>query len=407
MDLTYEILNNLSKIYGDTFYLLDTKMFLNNYKEMIGAFRNYYNNTHIAYSYKTNYIPKLCKLINSNGGYAEIVSEIELWLALRIGVKPSDIYYNGPYKKEQYTEKLMLLGGQVNIDSFYEIEIISRIAAKNLDKNFTVGVRCNIDIGQERISRFGFDVASGDLKKAVNKLNRIDNIKVSGLHCHLPFRSLDSFRQRMKAIKRIINDFGDYQWDYISLGGGYIGKIKSEFAKTFPFVPPSFEEYAKAVAGGFTELFKGKMVPPKLILEPGSALVADTMQLITKVIDIKCIKNQYFAIISGSNYNMNPSTKGMNRPIQVFAGRNITKEYNNLVMTGYTCIEDDYLYKDYTGCLGKGDYVVFQNVGSYSVVMKPPFILPDIPIVDISDINHIELVKKGQTPDAVFKDYLV
>lgn len=404
MNLTYDYLKKISEVYGDTFYLLDSAKFLNNYKEMLSAFRLFYKNTHIAYSYKTNYVPKLCKLIEENGGYAEIVSEMEMWIALQNGVEPFNIYYNGPYKKKEYIEKLMLLGGNINIDSCYEIDIISNVARKYPDRKFAVGVRCNIDIGQEQISRFGID--DDNLIEVIKKLNIIDNVKVRGLHCHLPFRSLDSYKKRMEEVMRIINRFPNYRWDYISLGGGYMGKIDEEFSKSFSFVPPSFQAYAQVIAGGFERIFGNKQGSPKLIIEPGSALVADTMQLVTRVIDIKHIKNKYIAIMSGSTYNMNPSVKEISRPIQVYAGVEDGQEYDMLDMAGYTCIESDYLYKGYTGKLNAGDFVVFKNVGSYSVVMKPPFILPDIAIIDIDIENRMKLIKKKQTPEAIFMDFL-
>ena len=110
MMLNYEILNDLSRKYGDSFYLLDSSVFTQNYGEMLHAFTDIYPDTRIAYSYKTNYTPRFCRIINDQGGAAEIVSEMELWLARHIGVAGKDIYYNGPYKKAQFIEELMLLG---------------------------------------------------------------------------------------------------------------------------------------------------------------------------------------------------------------------------------------------------------------------------------------------------------
>ena len=64
----------LQKKYGESFYILDSSKFLSNYKELKKAFASIYPNFNIAYSYKTNYIPHLCNLVNRMGGYAEIVS---------------------------------------------------------------------------------------------------------------------------------------------------------------------------------------------------------------------------------------------------------------------------------------------------------------------------------------------
>lgn len=400
---TYEQLEAVSEEYGDSFYILDSKLFEQNYVDMLSAFRAYYPNTHIAYSYKTNYTPKLCRIIQEKGGYAEVVSEMEWQLALKVGVKPSDIYYNGPYKKKAYIEKCILSGVHINLDAMYEVEIISKIAGKNKDKKFEVGLRCNVDIGQEEPSRFGFDTQSGELAKVIQKLNALGNVKVTGLHCHLPFRSLDSFKKRMQALRIILEQFPDYEWSYLSLGGGYMGMVDEEMSKAFTFKPSTYDEYAEVVAGGMEMFYRNKEYKPRLIIEPGSALVANTMEYVTRVVDIKRIKNKYIATLSGSVYNINPSTKGIKRPISVYSEK-AEMFYEEVDMAGYTCIESDYLYKGYRGNLSKGDFVIFHNVGSYSLVMKPPFILADVPCLEM-DGEKIVLVKQKQSEESVFVDF--
>ncbi len=402
---TYELLERISGEYGDSFYLLDSTRFEENYFDMLTAFRQYYSDTYIAYSYKTNYIPKLCRIIKNSGGYAEVVSEMEGWLADKIGVNPANIYYNGPYKKKAYIEDCMLNGVHVNLDSSYEIDIVSEIAKNNQDKEFEVGIRCNMDIGQEEYSRFGFDVKSGELFRAIMKVNEVINLKVGGLHCHLPFRSLDSFKSRILVLKEILKKMTDYDWSYISLGGGYMGKISEEFAKEFAFIPPSYKEYAEVTAGEMAEIYKSRVKKPQLIIEPGSALVANAMKYVTRVIDIKQIKNKYIAILSGSIYNINPFTKGMKHPIRIYRGsKSPDFYYESLDMGGYTCIETDYLYRGYQGKLAVGDFVVFHNVGSYSLVMKPPFILPDGPVLELIN-GKIVPAKRKQSEESIFGDF--
>lgn len=401
---TYEQLKEAAAEYGDSFYILDSKLFQANYDEMLESFQRYYPNTHIAYSYKTNYIPKLCRIIQENGGYAEVVSEMEWALAVKLGVNPGDIYYNGPYKKREYIEKCLLTGVHIHLDSAHEIEIVSKIVGSHKDRTFEVGIRCNMDIGQEEPSRFGFDVASGELFEAVQKLNALSNLSVTGLHCHLPFRSLDSFQDRMQGLRKILSQMPGYHWSYISLGGGYMGGVSEEMAKAFSFKPPAFREYAKVVAGGISEIYKEERQKPRLIIEPGSALAANTMKYVTRVVSIKQVRNKHIATLSGSVYNINPSTKGIRRPITVYSNQPETF-YAEIDMAGYTCIESDYLYKGYKGNLSEEDFVVFHNVGSYSLVMKPPFILPDVPCVEV-DGEKLITVKRKQQLESVFGDFV-
>ena len=408
--LSYELLDKIAKEYGESFYLIESAIIKENYDELLNAFQKIYQETKIAYSYKTNYTPKVCKLINDLGGAAEVVSEMELWLAKHIGVEASEIYYNGPYKKVEYIEEALLQGVHVNLDAEYEIAAVRSIANKYPDKQFAVGLRCNIDIGQEIPSRFGFDVESGDLKRAVEDIKTIANVKVTGLHCHIPFRTLETYKLRVEKMNEILDMFPQQQLSYISMGGGYMGKIDKKMSDQFDFMPPSFEDYADVVAGFMKNRYQDEEERPRLIIEPGSALVANSMKYVTKVLNIKNARDIKIASLSGSTFQINPSVKNMNRPLEVYQTPDNAKsdaEFDNLYMAGYTCIEADYLYKGYSGKLGTGDYVVFGNVGSYSVVMKPPFILPDIPILEIINDSTINLWKRTQTPEDIFGLFLL
>ena len=90
-----ETLSAIAQSHGDTFYLLDTRQFRKNYRDLLDAFRSIWPDTHIAYSYKTNYTPRLCKIIDEMGGAAEVVSAMELEIARRLGIPYSRIHYNG------------------------------------------------------------------------------------------------------------------------------------------------------------------------------------------------------------------------------------------------------------------------------------------------------------------------
>lgn len=134
MEIKEEQIRLISKKYGDAFYILDTECFKKNYNDLQAAMRKYYKKTYISYSYKTNYIPRLCNIVNKLGGYAEVVSGMEEDLALKIGVPYNKIIFNGPYKDRYALEKSVIQGAYVNIDSEYDLEIIFALAKENPDK---------------------------------------------------------------------------------------------------------------------------------------------------------------------------------------------------------------------------------------------------------------------------------
>ena len=110
------------------FYLLESDNFRQNYEDLAAAFRKYYPKFNIAYSYKTNYTPKLARIVDSLGGYAEVVSDMELEIALRSGITPAKIIWNGPIKNPHKVRELLFTGGTVNLDSIHELENLRALA---------------------------------------------------------------------------------------------------------------------------------------------------------------------------------------------------------------------------------------------------------------------------------------
>ena len=388
---------------GDAFYILDSEQFKNNFLELKSEFEKVYPNFNIAYSYKTNYTPKLCRIVNELGGMAEIVSDMEMEIALRVGVEAKNIIWNGPFKNANKVEELLLMGGIVNLDSEYEIDLIADLAKKHPDIKLNIGIRCNFDVNDGVVSRFGFDVESDDFNRAIALFSQYENLCLIGLQCHFATRRLETWKPRAEGMLSIVDKLGVIP-EYIDLGGGLFGKMADSLKAQFDSPIPTYRQYAQEVATVFAEHFGNAENKPKLLIEPGSALVGDCMQFASRVVDIKNIRGKYIASLLGSIYNINPTLNQKNPPIQVFSMGEKQTEYEDLDFGGFTCIESDYLYRHFDGKLAKGDMVLFGNVGSYSIVLKPPFILPNFPIVDVSN-GQLEIIKRGETFDDLFNTF--
>ena len=409
MELTKEIIGKISEEYGDSFYVLDTEQFKSNFLELQEAFRNKYANTFISYSYKTNYIPRLCKLVDELGGYAEVVSDMESKIALTLGVNPEKIIFNGPYKNPIAVRELLISGATINIDSLFDLEIIKNIAKEKMDQKFSAVIRCNFPVEDNGISRFGFDVTSNDFMAALTMFEEVPNLNLKGFHCHFANRSIASWSSRTKGMLEVLKKHYKGTPEYISLGGGLYGKMADSLKSQFDCQIPTYEEYAEVVATQVFEAY-GKLPyekQPKLFIEPGSALVGDAMKFVAKVISIKNVSGKNIATVLGSIYNINPTLNKKNPPIEIFnTNENDAKNYQDLDFGGFTCIESDYLYRGLSGDLAVGDYVVFGNIGSYSIVLKPPFILPNFAIVECMDNGRISLIKEAEKFDDLFHTFV-
>lgn len=401
MILNKQVISELRNAYGDAFYLLDSKQFRQNYMELRSAFRKIYPNFNIAYSYKTNYIPRLCKIVNELGGYAEVVSDMELEVALRSGVSAGRVIWNGPVKNVQKLESFLLAGGTDNVDCLEELEVVRRIARQHPDKQLNVGIRCNYNVGDGVLSRFGFDVDSVDFSEAVRFVTTTPNVHFINLQCHFAKRQIDYWPARAEGMVKLIDRLGVVP-NRIDIGGGLFGKMAPSLQLQFSSTIPDYKAYAEAAATVFARYFADKDVKPELIIEPGSALVGDCMKFVATVETIKCVRGKWLATVLGSQKNI--SMSGINPPIEIIAMGGEQKEYHDLDFVGFTCIEGDVLHHNYNGPLAHGDALVIGNCGSYSLVMKPPFILPNFAVLDISE-GQTEVIKRAETFDDLFHTF--
>lgn len=406
MILSYRYLNEIASKVGNSYYILDTETFEKNYDCLITSFRNYYKKTIISYSYKTNYIPEFCKIIGRKGGYAEVVSDMEYQLAKHIGVPDKKIIYNGPYKNSSVIEKMLLGGGAVNIDSLDELKEVLRIAEKHKDQLLKIGMRCNFNVGEGTSSRFGINSETEEFEYAINLIHNTDNLNLVGIHCHYSSRSLKIWVNKIDGLIKVLQRLDCTKLEYISIGGGLYGEMKDELKQQFSTPIPTFDEYASTILPPLVQFFAGTQIEPVLFIEPGSALAGNAMKYVCKVMAIKNMQNHFVANTSGSMYNINPTLSPKRLPMMLY-GSEKGREYIDISFAGYTCIESDYLYKNFKGRVCIGDFLVFDNVGSYSVVLKPPFILPNVPVIHIGENGEINIEKRAETFEDIFSTYLL
>ena len=403
--LSLEILNNISKKYGNAFYILDSDVFENNFKKLTESFTKYYKKFNIAYSYKTNYTPKLVKIVNKLGGYAEVVSDMEMEIALRAVVPAEKIIWNGPVKNESKVRDLLLAGGTVNIDSVFEMGNICTLAAENPDTILNIGIRCNYDVGDGVLSRFGFDTEGEDFDVVLRNIESTPNLHLNNLQAHFAKRAPQFWIARtegmLKVYDKVVEKYG-FKPERLDIGGGIYGNMPESMRVQLDIGDITFDDYASKAGKLFAEHFENDVDTPWLFIEPGSALAGDCMRFVSKVETIKSVRGKTIATVIGSQKNI--SMSGINPPIEIIASREKRQHVDNADIVGFTCIEGDVLQNNYSGELGTGDFVVISNCGSYSVVMKPPFILPNFAVVDISG-DDIEVIKKAETFDDLFHTF--
>lgn len=380
-------------------YIFDKNRFVNEYKRLENEFTKIYSNFLVGYSVKTNYMLDILKSVKELGGSLEVVSDFEYTIASKI-IDDSRIIYNGPCKDNDISIKILKNGGKVHADSMEELAELEKICIRD-NLHLNVGVRLDIEVGNEENSRFGIK----DLDAIEFFFRTSSYLKLEGIHCHISHaRELCFWKVRantMISIAKRFNKFTDIK--YIDFGSNMYSDMKKSLRKQYGDDIPTFKDYAEVVAVAMKEAFPEEDV--QIILEAGTPIVASTMQLLASVKRVKEKEDVTYAILDTNQYQLGFIAQVKQLPISIFNTSLNPTERKNLIMSGFTCIEADYLNSLEECKLDKGDYVLFENVGAYSNVMAPNFINV-IPSVVMKDLDGSYKISKERTDyEDVFRKY--
>jgi len=330
----------------------------------------------MGYSVKTNSLPWLLTYLKKQGFYAEVVSDTEYDLAVRLGFPGKHIIYNGPIKSKKVFEAVLLAGGYVNLDSSYELDWMEELSSLYPNRQFKAGLRVNCDIAtlcpKETLAakeggRFGYCYENGVLKDAIDRLSRLPNVKMAGLHLHssTQSRTVHVFGALAKMAVQLAREY-HLTLDYVDMGGGYFGGRDDK---------PDYRDYFKEICKELSTHFDP--AETILIAEPGVSLISRATTFETTVIDIKDIRGQKFVVTDGSRTNLNPLVTRHIYPHHLEYSSEVS--VRNIEATqwicGSTCMEYDRLFeiKDDTA-LVPGDKIIYDTAGGYTMCLNPLFI---------------------------------
>ena len=400
-------INQLIEKQGTPFYLFDEKGFVDNYKKLEKTFKAIYPKYQISYSYKTNYTPFICQLVRSLGGYAEVVSDMEYTLAKKLGYPNSQIVYNGPSKGDEMYEHLDN-HGILNLDSLDEAKRVVAYCCAHKDKEYTVGIRINMDLGAANfISRFGLVPDSEDMLEVVRLIKETSNLTLIGLHCHISrCRGVDAWTERAKIMLEMADKYIDGVPEYISLGSGMFADMADYLKEQFGGDSvPTYDDYAEVTIKPFAEHYKDCEKKPILFTEPGTTVVARYLSFVSKVLSIKNVRGRWIANMDGDYHNLGEICTMKKLPTHVITGGKEQKHYDKMDIMGFTCLEQDVMVPEWNGELAEGDVMVFDNCGGYSIVDKPQFIKPQSAMYVKRRDGSVKMIMRAETFDDVFNKF--
>ena len=287
-------LASLAAELGTPFYCYSEGAITNQYCDYVDAFAN--QDAVICYAMKANDNLAILRTFAELGAGADVVSGGELQRALAAGIPPTKIIFSGVGKTED--ELALALSSsimQINIESFAEMELLSRVAtAKGMTAEIAIRINPNVDAKtHDKIAtgrkqdKFGINIefAAEAFRKAA-ALPGLDTAAVA-VHIGSQLTSLDPFQAAFTRVAELVGELRRNCHDIrrVDLGGGLGVSYTTEENI------PTFKEYANLIQSIFGN------ADIKVYIEPGRLLVANSGLLITKVTDVKTTTQKTFIIV--------------------------------------------------------------------------------------------------------------
>ncbi|WP_197038401.1 alanine racemase [Billgrantia saliphila] len=373
MAFDHAFLKSVSQQVGGAFYVFDEAIFRSNYLRLRERLRAHWPGTDVAYAIKANYMPAIIDLLAAMEGHAEVVSRFEYDVA-RQALPGKRIILNGPIKREADLRLALAAGSQINLDSFQEIESLKRLSGEF--GRLRVGLRVCFP-SPHLTSRFGFEVDTGELERALEQLESIDRVELVALHCHATCRSL-GVEDPVNRVRQLCDLASGLQAEHpietLNVGGGLLGEMTTFLKTQFPFPVPTLNAYADAIGEAFVRHRPSAVT--RLVVEPGVSMVANAMCLVARVMEVRQRRHGWQALLDTSINSVNPTHSGIRPELHAVTPRVRTSRRRLFRLVGHTCMEHDVICDALTADLEEGDFVVVENRGAYSLNYTPPFIVP-------------------------------
>ncbi len=399
-------LSDLAARWGTPLFVVHAGRLADNVRRFRQAPPGQSRSVEVFYSYKTNPIPAVLQSLWRLGVGAEVVSLYELWLALRLGVTPGHIIYNGPGKTPGAARTIvqhdLLL---VNLNHREEIGLLAQ-AAEELGRRPTVGLR--VATSESWSGKFGIPIAGGHALAAYEEALAHGSLRVVGVHAHRGVAiedagTLERFVHEVLELCDVLHARLGLDVELLDLGGslavptvlpleGWSGSLADRVSRRL-----SIEAYLAIVVGQVADHFhRAGRPPPRILLEPGRALTGNTQLLLCRV------------------NSLNAAGAGPTRAI-LDAGENIAhilhREYHEIfhverwgepssatyTLDGPTCSPMDCLRASVElPRLGVGDTLAIMDAGAYLVPFSNSFCFPQ-PGVVVVEQGRETLVRRAET----------
>jgi diaminopimelate decarboxylase len=398
----------LAKKFGTPLYVFDEVTLRSKCQEFQTEFTKRYSNTLIIYASKAFLNRALAIILKEEGLGLDVVSGGELNAAQSVNFPREKIYFHGNNKTANELKLALDWGiGRIVVDNFDELKLLNSLACEaGVRQSILLRLTPGVDPHTHRHtttgildSKFGFPIATGQAETAVAKAMSAPNLDLVGLHFHLgsPIPDISSYQIAISLVLNFAKEMRakyDFHLAELSPGGGFAAKY------TVSSQTPSIADYAEAITAKVKSLaHELDLTYPKLIIEPGRAIVAQAGVALYTVGSIKEIPGvrKYICVDGGMGDNIRPALYEARYEVLV-ANKVSNDESTNVTIAGKYCESSDILARDVSlAPVSVGDIIAIPVSGAYSIPMSSNYNMVPRPAIVMVKDGKARLIRKRES----------
>ncbi|MBU0701824.1 diaminopimelate decarboxylase [bacterium] len=348
------------------FYLYSHDTLKKNYQSYTDAFQTV--DLLVCYACKANSNLSILRALGNMGSGMDVLSYGELFRALKAGISPEKIVFNGNGKTSEEMAYALQSGVfAFNVDSQNELFLLNEVAKAN-NIVARIALRVNPDINPlthpyvaTGLAKSKFGVPIHEAKEVYRTASTLENISVVGIHSHIgsQLSKVELYLETLKKIMALVKELHDIHihLEFINLGGG-IG-IPYQESESMPH-PKDLSTIISPLINDY-----------RLILEPGRSIVGPAGVLVTRVLYIKHTHKKNFIVVdAGMNDLIRPSIYGAYHHV-ISATRHSNTEEIMYDIVGPICEEGDFIARErYMPRVKQGDLLIIKDAGAYGFSMS-------------------------------------
>lgn len=329
------------------------------------------------FAVKANGNLTILQIAAQEGMGADIFSAGELLLVRMAGIPRDMILFNGNSKSEKDHRAALEANVRISVDSREELEHLAK-TAQALDLVAEILFRVNPNVSPKthpkiatglRSSKFG--IPAEQVAQTYQRAMDLEGVNPVGLHCHIGSQILDTAPfaeaagKMMDIARAVVAKGGEIK--RIDLGGG----LGIQYHPDSPAPLPS--ELADAVLPIVQDSCQDMGIAPRLMLEPGRSIVADSTIMLTRINEVKRAHVNFVAADAGFNVLARPMLYESYHHV-LAANHADDPDEETYTIVGPICETGDVLARDRRlPGLQRDDILAFLDVGAYGFSMASQY----------------------------------